>query len=394
MALSRRSFLNVLAAGGVSASSVAARGLEAAVAEASPSPPPRRTEPGGLSEVHIDSNENPVGPSPKALAALVRALEYAGRYPPNGKPSAGDLRDALAQKLSVAAQNVVLGAGSQEVLRNAVRIWTSSARHFVTAAPSYERPERAAEQLGVPVMRIRVDSAGRLDLQRMADAARWAGLVFVCNPNNPTGTLHPARAISDFVARVRRESPETAILIDEAYHDYVTDPGYATALPLALEHPNVIVTRTFSKAYGMAGLRIGYAVGQARTIEGLARWAMTFNQSVLGVAAATAGLDDTAYVAAERIRNANVRGYTTRFFQDAGFKVLGSEANFLFVDIQRPARAFKEACTEHGVFVGREFPPLDKTCARVSIGTIEEMTRATAVFARVLGPAHATGGSQ
>src|SRR5207249_3272543 len=142
-----------------------------------------------------------------------------------------------------------------------------------------------------------------LDLDKMAEAARGAGLIYICNPNNPTSTVQSAKAVADFVSRVRRESPETAVLIDEAYHDYVTDPGYASALPLALEQPNVFVTRTLSKAYGMAGLRIGYAVGQAPTIEKLARWAMTFNQNTLGVAAGIAGLEDAAHIEAERARN-------------------------------------------------------------------------------------------
>src|SRR4030095_1147015 len=182
-----------------------------------------------------------------------------------------------------------------ELLRTAVRLYGSSSRHLVTAAPSFEQPERMAEQLGIGVRRVPVDKDGRLDLDRMAQAARWAGLVFLCNPNNPTSTLHPARAIADFVARRRQESPDTAILIDEAYHDYVTDPSYATAVPLALEHPNVFVTRTLSKAYGMAGMRVGYAVGQPRTMDAFSRWAITFNQNSLAVAAAVAALEDPGH---------------------------------------------------------------------------------------------------
>src|SRR5262249_61118942 len=103
----------------------------------------------------------------------------------------------------------------------------------------------------------------------------------LCNPNNPTGTLHPAPVIAEFIARLGREAPETAILLDEAYHDYVTDPAYATALPFALEHPNVIVSRTLSKAYGLAGMRVGYALAQRRTAEAFSRWAIMFNQNSL-----------------------------------------------------------------------------------------------------------------
>jgi histidinol-phosphate aminotransferase len=296
-----------------------------------------------------------------------------------------DLRDTIARRLSVRPENVALGSGSWELLCTAVRLYTSSSRHLVTAAPSFEQPVVMAEHLGVPVRRVPVDKDGRLDLDKMAQAARWAGLVFFCNPNNPTGTVHSAKAVAEFVARVRRESPETAILIDEAYHDYVADPGYATALALALEHPNVFLTRTLSKAYGMAGLRVGYAVGQTRTMEAFNRWAITFNQNTLTVAAAVASLGDPGHIEAERARNTEVRAFTTRLFQDLGFKVWPSETNFVFVELGRPAKEFKEACAKHKVVVGREFPPLERTHARISLGTMDEMKRAGDVFSSVLG---------
>ncbi|PYV14162.1 MAG: hypothetical protein DMG07_12605 [Acidobacteria bacterium] len=382
MPLSRRLFLNPFELGGnggkVSATFIAARGREASEA----SPDPLATD---SAAIRIDSNENPTGPGAAVMEALVRAFGGAGRYPTNCRPSVSDLREAVARKLSVRPENVVLGAGSRELLRNAVRIFASPARHLITAVPSYEQPERIAEQVGVPVRRVPVDKDGRFDLDKMAEAARWAGLVYLCNPNNPTATVQGAKAVSDFVSRVRKESPETAILIDEAYHDYVTEPRYATALPLALEHPNVLVTRTLSKAHGMAGLRIGYAVCQVRTSETMSRWALPYNQSSLGVAAAIASLAEPARIDAERARNTEVRKFTTRFFADAGLRVWDSQANFVFVEIKRPAKEFKEACAKDRVLVGRPFPPLDQNHARISLGTMDEMKRATEVFARVLG---------
>jgi histidinol-phosphate aminotransferase len=319
------------------------------------------------------------------MAALLDAFKDAGRYPTNARPSSANLRETIARKLSVRPDNVALGSGSWELLAAGVRLFTSSSRHLVTASPSFEQPERMAEQLGVGVKRVPVDAEGRLDLERMALAARHSGLVFFCNPNNPTGTVHGARAVAEFVTRVKRESPDTAILIDEAYHDYVGDPSYATALPLALEYPNVFIVRTLSKAYGMAGLRVGYAVGQTRTIDGFNRWAITFNQNSLAQAAAIASLEDPAHIAAENARNAEVRQATTTHLRGLGYKVMDSHTNFVFVDIGRPARDFKEACAQKGVRVGRDFPPLEKTCARISLGTMEEMKRANAVFASVLG---------
>jgi histidinol-phosphate aminotransferase len=384
MPVSRRSFLGALSPGAAAYSPafVAARGREAFTAE--PSSAAAAPEATGAA-IKLSSNENPLGPGAAAMDALTRAFVDAGRYPTNARPSMGDLRATIARRVGVQPENVTLGAGSGELLRSAVRLYGSSSRHLVTAAPSFEQPERMAEQLGIGVRRVPVDKDGRLDLEAMAQAARWAGLVFLCNPNNPTSTLHPARAVAEFVARVRRESPDTAILIDEAYHDYVTDPGYATAVPLALEHPNVFVTRTLSKAYGMAGMRVGYAVGQPRTMDGFNRWAITFNQNSLAVAAAVASLDDPAHIEAERARNTEARAFTTRVFKDLGYKVMDSQANFVFVDIGRSAKGFKDDCARRGILVGREFPPLEKTHARVSIGTIDEMQKAGVVIAEVLG---------
>ncbi len=409
MPLSRRSFLAALKPEApFSPLVVAQRGREAeqAAAQQAPrpakpakkgaAPPPPAHTPYDPNALRLDSNENPLGPGPSAMEALLKGFDYAGRYPTNAKPNSSDLREAVARKIGVRPENVLIGNGSGELLRIATRVYTSTSRHLITAAPSFEAPERMAAHLGVGVKAVPVDKAGALDLEKMAAAARWSGLVFLCNPNNPTGTVHSFKAVADFVTRVRRESPETAILIDEAYHDYVDDSGYGTALALALEHPNVFITRTLSKAYGMAGLRVGYAVGQARTIEGMRRWIMTFNTNSLAQAAAVASLKDQAYVDRERARNTEVRKYTTRFFNDLGFKTTDSQTNFVFVELGRPAKEFKEACAKQAVLVGREFPPLEKTWARISLGTMDEMKKATQVFAKVLSAEtdSAAGGSR
>jgi histidinol-phosphate aminotransferase len=377
MPLSRRSFVrSVLSIAPAASSALAARGLEALAAGV----PPPDGEP-----IRLDSNENPLGPGPAALAALERGLPQGNRYPMNSRPSMFDLRAAIARAHDAKQENVVLGAGSREILRNAVQAFATRERPLVTAAPSYEAPERRAEQLGIPVRRVPVDAAGRIDLDGLAAAARGAGLVFLCNPNNPTGTVLPAAAVTDFLARVGRESPGTIVLVDEAYHDYVTDPAYASAAPTALAEPHVFVTRTFSKAHGMAGLRVGYAVGHPKTIAVLQRWAMPYHQTAPGVAAALASLEDRDHIAEERRRNAEARAFAARFFETAGYRAMDSQTNFLFVDLRRPAAEFREACRRHSVLVGRDFPPLEKTHVRISIGTMEEMRRAVEVFRTVLG---------
>src|SRR6185436_16149178 len=162
------------------------------------------------------------------------------------------------------------------------------------------------------------------DVDKMAAAAKGAGLVFYCNPNNPTATYVGAKATRAFLAKLHSTSPETTILVDEAYFDYVTDPDHETHIPIAVENPRVIVARTFSKAYGMAGLRQGYAIAHPDTIKKMREWCA-----------------------------------------DRGMKPTDCQANFMFVDIGTPAKAFRDACRAKGVMVARDFPPFEKTHARI-----------------------------
>lgn len=400
MLRTRRGLFDVLAesrAAGGNAALLAARGHEAYVAElqaAQQGRTPRAPLPPGVSEIRISSNENPLGPGRRVLDAIVQKFPEAGRYPFNSTPSDGNLVAAIAAHHRVKPENVVLGAGSQEILKNAVRAFTSATRALVTASPTFENPTTTAKRMAHAVKEIPVDSAFRLDLEGMIAAAPGAGLVFFNNPNNPTATVHGAKAVADFVERIRKASPDAVILIDEAYHEYVTDPSYATAVPLALETPNVVVTRTFSKAHGMAGMRIGYAVGRAETVRQLARFKMPYNVSVFGVAAALAALDDAAYLEAESRRNTQVRLFTEGVLEDLGCKCTASQGNFIFVDVHRPAQAFRDACAKHGVMVGRDFPPFEKTHARISIGTMNEMTKAADVFRTVLKASSLAGGQE
>src|SRR5205823_3001770 len=174
-----------------------------------------------------------------------------------------------------------------------------------------------------------LDSEFRIDLDKMASAANGAGLIFYCNPNNPTATYVGAKASRDFFAKVNRESPDTTILVDEAYFDYVTDPDHDTHVPIAVENPRVLVARTFSKAYGMAGLRIGYAIGHKDTIKKMADWDNSTGLSylnVLAMRAAIAALEQPAsFVTAERARNTEVRDFTMKWFASRGMKPADSQ---------------------------------------------------------------------
>lgn len=376
MAVTRRGFLRLVGSGPFEAVELQGRNR--------PALPP------GVKEIKISSNENPLGPGRAVIDAITGKFPEGGRYPFNSTPSEGSLAAAIASKHKVKTENIVLGAGSQEILKSAVRAFTSSSRCLVTASPSFENCVNTAKRLNHPVVEAKVDSAFRLDLDAMLAASRDAGLVFVCNPNNPTATVHGIKAITEFVQGVRKLSPDTTILIDEAYHEYVTDPSYESAVPLALETPNVMVSRTFSKAYGMAGLRVGYGVGHASTIKRLATLKMPYNISVFSIAAALAALGESRRLEDERARNTNVRGFTAKALSALGCQPTESHANFLFVDVHRPAKEFRDACAKSGIIVGRDFPPFEKTHARVSIGTMEEMQKASEVFRSVLRSATST----
>jgi histidinol-phosphate aminotransferase len=380
MALSRRAFVRTVGINGALAAMVAGRGSEALAGlapEARQAPAPGAS---GPPPILLDSNENPYGACTASLDAIRAAFGEACRYPNNFV----DLTDALAKFHGVQPENILLGSGSSEILRMAVLAFTTAGRPLVQGLPTFESPTRDAELAGAPVVSVPVGADLTLDLAGMAEKAGGAGLVFLCNPNNPTGTVHGADAVSGFIRRVLKSSPTTCILVDEAYHDYVEDLAYRTALPLALENPQVVLARTFSKVYGLAGLRVGYAVGRADTLKAMGRFRIPSNVNVLAAAAAIAALPQTAHVARQVALNREARDFTRRAFEAAGYRVIPPCANFLMVDIRRDAKAFQDACQERGVLVGRPFPPLTNY-ARVSIGTLDEMRRAMDVIKRVLG---------
>jgi histidinol-phosphate aminotransferase len=386
MSLSRRGFVRSIT--GVrdsrAALFLAARGHEAWSAEqrSSDRATPASPAAGGI---RLNSNENPLGPSEPAKAAIEKAFAYAGRYPMNARPAMTDFRALVAKKHGVKLEGVSLGAGSGEILENAVQAFTTSTRGLVAAMPTFEAPARIAQTRKVPLNEVPVNSDGKLDLEQMIAAASGAGLVFVCNPNNPTATVHSGKAIADVVVRIRHASPETVILIDEAYHDYVMDPSYETAIPLIAENHNVIVSRTMSKLHGMAGLRLGYAIGHPDVLARLARWSMPYNGNALAVAAACVSVEDSAQIERERRRNAEALRFTTEFFREAGLSLTDSQANFVWVHLNGPAKEFRDSCEKQGILVGRDFPPFEKTHCRISIGTMDEMRDAVAVFRSVLG---------
>jgi histidinol-phosphate aminotransferase len=391
MTLSRRTFLRTLGASGAGVATlpfVAARGSEALAgiraASAGLTTPPAEADARLAAQVqsalHLGTNENPNGPSRAALDAVRASFSIAAEYP---YEYVEDLRLTIAEMHGIDPSTVLIGSGSSEILRMALYAYVTPQKHLVTAGPTYEDPAYYAQLLGADTQTVRVDAALKLDLPRMAAASRNAGLVFVCNPNNPTGTLHSATAIADFVRTVRQNSRDTVVLIDEAYHEFVDDPSHKSALSLAADTPNVILSRTFSKAFGMAGLRVGYAVARADTLAPMLPHRLVHGVNLLGARAAKACVKDEAHIANERKLNQAARDFTTQWFQTAGYQVTPSHANFIMANIRRDSLAFQYACAELGVLVGRPFPPLT-THARISIGSMDDMRKAVDVFRRVL----------
>jgi histidinol-phosphate aminotransferase len=386
MSLSRRRLFQRFGAAPLGSEWIAARGREAAVAEGSLvefAQAPRGAASSNI--IRIASNENPLGPGQHVLDVIVGKFPEAGRYPFNAREQEPVLVKAIAGKHGVANNQVVLGPGSGEILSNAVRAFTSPTKPLATPWPTFENPRDTARKIGTEVRAIPLDANLKIDINKLVEASKGAGLVFFCNPNNPTATVHSGDVVADFIKRVRAASPDTVILIDEAYHEYVTDPSYRSAMDIAKNTPKVFVSRTFSKAYGMAGLRVGFGVGDPEVIKTLNSYRMPYAVNLPGIAAAVAALGNQAHVDQEKARNTSVRAFTAKAFEQMGFKATDSQTNFIFVNINRPAEAFRNACREAGVMVGRDFPPYEKTHARVSIGTQAEMDRAVAVFKKVLG---------
>jgi histidinol-phosphate aminotransferase len=336
---------------------------------------------GGI--MQLNQNESARGPGAKTMQAIHNhTTKRVGRgYSPD---HVNELRSAIADEYSVERENVMLATGSSPILRGAVHAFCSAEKGLVTAGPTYATCEQTARQIGAGLEVITLDDSMSIDLEGMANAAVGAGLVYFCNPNNPTGTVHGPGAVESFVRRIMRESPDTKILIDEAYINYAAEGTIETALPLVHEFENVFISRSFSKAHALAGMRIGYALGQEQTLRAMtSAWGMG-EVNMLGAVAALTALQDKEHLEWERQENAEIRAFVSNSFREMGYEVTESATNHIFVNLRQPARDFRAACLEHKILVGRDFPPFENTHCRISMGSREEMTIAVEVFKKVL----------
>jgi histidinol-phosphate aminotransferase len=355
--MSRRAFAGTLgAAAGVAFldTGVVGRVAEAAV---------KRTRP--TDAVVLSSNENPYGPSPGALEAAAKAAP--NRYPDSLEE---ETREAIARHHGVGAEQVLLGCGSSEILQMADEAFSGPGKRIVAAEPTFEAVLAYAKVVRADGIKVPLTPDFRHDLARMAAACDAStGLVYVCNPNNPTATIVTGDEMAAFAAAV----PAAAkILVDEAYHHFVEDARYRTSLELIAKHPNVVVARTFSKIYGMAGMRLGYAVSSKETIAAMAPYASWSDTNAGVLAAATASLADIDLVPRQKKLLNDTRKWLVAELTKQGYRTMPSEANFVMVDVGGDVAPVIQAFRARKILVGRKFPSLPNWL-RVTVGRNEEV---------------------
>ncbi len=357
MPLSRRSFLGSLGAGAAIAAVPA--WPRTVFAE------PRGPQPGG--PILLNSNENAYGMFSGAAGAASEALSVANRYP---FAAAAALLERIAAYNKVSPKQVLLANGSSEVLAMAVRAFTAPGKKLVQAAPTFEATARYAQRRGAEVVNIPLTAAYAHDLDAMlARAGRDTGLVYICNPNNPTASLTPRGDIEAFLHKL---PASTYVLIDEAYHHFVSSPDYVSFIEKPLDDPRVIVARTFSKVYGMAGLRLGYSIAAESTTRLLQAWQEVDNTNIVVLRAGLASLDDDAAMQAAVARNAADRAEFIRQAKARRLRPIPSFANFAMIETGRSVRELVQHFRRQNIAIGRPFPPMDNF-ARISFGRPEEM---------------------
>ena len=329
--------------------------------------------------VKLASNENPLGPSPKALQAIAGALPNLHRYPDGGGYA---LRQALSRHWGVPADWLILGNGSNELLEMVGRSFLMPGDEVLYARQAFIVYDMVAQVTGATKVAVPLASFAH-DLPAMQAAITpRTKLVFLANPNNPTGTCVDPRALERFLGAV---PPDVIVVLDEAYYEYLPPEARPDALQFVRDGRRVLVLRTFSKIYGLAGLRIGYGIGPAPLVALLNRVREPFNTNSLAQVAAAAALDDADHVAASRAANEAGRAFLTAECRAMGLAVVPSVANFLLVDTGRPGGQMADALLRHGVIVRPVAGYGFATHLRITIGTAQENQKCVGALRAVLG---------
>ncbi len=335
----------------------------------------------------LANNENPYGPPDSVIKAMTDAFKYANRY---GYPDGG-ITDAIAKLHGVEPENVMLGAGSGEILDIACIALLRDDKKVVGVDPSYDILYQHARTLKADQIRLPLLKDYTQDIPAMIRAVkqnyRDVGFVYLVNPNNPTGRTVSSKDVAQLLDSIPEDVP---VLIDEAYHHFVTDPEYATSMPYVLEGRQVIVTRTFSKIAALAGMRLGYAIAPRSLIQQLRPFGSGSINAVVkwgGVAA----LNDTAAQAWVKKVTIEGRDKCMRQLNELGYDTIPSQCNFFMVHLKRPVQPLVDDFRKRKILVGRPFPPLTEHL-RVSVGTPDEMGRFMVAFREIFGTGKAAGG--
>lgn len=367
--LSRRSFLRFAASSSaVLAMPIFSEGYMAASAM------PQTSSATTSQPIYIDANENPLGPSAKARQAIVEMAPHGGRYDL-------DLTKQLVKSFSeinnVPSEYVRAFAGSSAPLQYAVLIFTSPSKSYVTADPSYEAGMRAALVSKARVVKVPLTADYAHDIPAMMRNAPDAGLFYICNPNNPSGTTTPQERIDYLVAR---KPAGSLVMVDEAYYHFTDMPS---SMDLVKAGKDVIVLRTFSKIYGMAGLRCGFAVARPEILEKLYDVQGWNPLSTTGVAAAIASLQENNLVPERRKINTGVRSNVFEWMQKQNISYIPSQTNFFMMDTKRNGKTVMAAMAAKGVMIGRTWP-IWPSRVRITVGTQEEMDRFQHAYKQVM----------
>jgi histidinol-phosphate aminotransferase len=325
--------------------------------------------------VVINANENPLGPCDLARAAVVAQAPQGGRY---SYWLTDELMDTFAEQQGLKREYIRVFPGSSEPLHFSVLTFTSLTRSYVTGDPGYEAGMEAAKISGARVVKVPLTKSHAHDITAMLAAAPDAGLFYVCTPNNPTGTLTPHADVEQLVAKKPKDS---IVLVDEAYIHFAD--GAQTALDLVKAGQDVIVLRTFSKIYGMAGLRCGFAIARPDLLAKLEHCGGWSALPITAVAAATASLKHEHLVADRKLVNTTIREKTFDWLRRNGYSFVPSQTNFFMVDTKRPAREVIDAMAAKSVYVGRIWPAWP-SYSRITVGTQPEMDAFTAAFDAVM----------
>lgn len=318
--------------------------------------------------VRLSSNENPYGPSKKMREAMISAFDRACRYPWSFSDG---LRKKIAEKHRVSPEHVVMTAGSNEGLRITGLTYGLNGGEIISADPVYKALISYAEHFGAYIHRVPLTEDFGHDLEAMEQRITLATkLVFVCNPNNPTGTLLSADKLEDFCRTI---SDRTLVFSDEAYFDYIAEPNYPSMIELVKKGMNVIVSRTFSKVYGLAGIRMGYLIARPDIARRVGRKVVAA-PNIMALAAAEAAMDDHEFYRFSIQKNKEAKEMIYATLDELGLKYAPSHTNFVFFNSGKDIGSVQKDFLNNGVRVGRAFPPLTDWC-RVSIGTLEEVEK-------------------